>query len=50
LEPLKEDKSSKAERYQKLERKNDHDHWIIGEKIDKCQIIKRCTSFNTLRT
>jgi hypothetical protein len=38
LEPLKADKSSKAERYQKLRRKNDCDRRITGKKIDNHQI------------
>jgi hypothetical protein len=38
LETLKTNKYSKAERYQKFKRKNDHDSWIIGKKIDNHQI------------
>jgi len=44
------DKYSKAERYQKLRRKNDHDHKIIGKNIENRRIRRRCMSFITSRT
>jgi hypothetical protein len=38
LEPLKTDKYSKAERYQKFRRKNYCDSWIIVKKINNRRI------------
>jgi hypothetical protein len=41
---------SQAKRYQKLRRKNDRDHWIVGKKIDSRRIRRKCSSLSTSRT
>jgi hypothetical protein len=41
---------SQTERYHKLRRKNDHDHWIIGKKINSHWIRRKCSSLITSRT